>query len=60
MGNSVRDGGLHAENSGGTITKFYTPKAWIDGQAEQQLAISARLAGVRRFKGPGFEEKTGL
>lgn len=48
MGNSVLDGRAPAVSSGGTITKFYTPAAWIEGRAEQQLEQVAGWAGVRR------------
>ncbi|MEX0305486.1 MAG: RNA ligase RtcB family protein [Leisingera sp.] len=49
MGNSVMDGSLRAEDGGGSITKFYTSEAWIDGRAEQQLEEAAGWAGVQRI-----------
>ena len=48
MGNTVLDGGTPAVSSGGTVTKFYTSAAWIEGRAEQQLDHVAGWAGVRR------------
>jgi release factor H-coupled RctB family protein len=49
MGNSVLDGRMPAVSSGGTITKFYTSAAWIEGRAEQQLEQVAGWAGVRHI-----------
>ena len=49
MGNSVLDRRTPAENSGGTITKFYTNAAWIEGRAEQQLLQVAGWSGVRKI-----------
>lgn len=48
MGNSIFDGRTSA-NSGGTITKFYTNAAWIEGRAEQQLDQVANWPGVQRI-----------
>ena len=47
MGNSVLDGRTPADSSGGTITKFYTTAAWVEGRAEQQLEQVAGWNGVR-------------
>lgn len=49
MGNSVFDGCTSADNGGGSITKFYTSAAWIDGRAEQQLEQVAGWSGVRKI-----------
>jgi release factor H-coupled RctB family protein len=49
MGNSVLDGCTPVANSGGTITKFYTNAAWIEGRAEQQLEHVAGWSGVRKI-----------
>jgi len=48
MGNSVFGGHLRADVSSGTVTKFYTPRAWIDGRAEHQVLQVADLPGVHR------------
>lgn len=48
MGNFVLDGRTPAVSGGGTITKFYTSAAWIDGRAERQLEQVARMTGVCR------------
>ncbi|EBA18466.1 rtcB protein [Roseobacter sp. SK209-2-6] len=49
MGNSVLDGRTSAESSDGTITKFYTSAAWIEGRAEQQLEEIAGWTGVLKI-----------
>ena len=49
MGNSVLDGRTRAVSSRGTITKFYTSAARIEGRAEQQLEQVAGWAGVSRI-----------
>ncbi|MBM1816321.1 RNA ligase RtcB family protein [Sulfitobacter pseudonitzschiae] len=49
MGNSVLGGRLSAGSSCGTITKFYTSTAWIEGRAEAQLDHVAGWDGVRHI-----------
>lgn len=49
MGNSVLDGRASAVSSDGTITKFYTSAAWIEGRAEQQLKKIAGWSGVHKI-----------
>ena len=49
MGNSVTGDSAHNLNPGEKITKFYTPSAWIDDRAEQQLKHVANWAGVQRI-----------
>lgn len=49
MGNSVLDGRTSAMPGDGTITKFYTSAAWIDGRAEQQLDEVATWTGVGKI-----------
>ncbi|MDG1472609.1 MAG: RNA ligase RtcB family protein [Ascidiaceihabitans sp.] len=49
MGNSVLDGRSSAVRSDGTITKFYTSTAWVEGRAEQQLEQVAGWPGVRQI-----------
>ena len=48
MGTSIFDGRTSA-NGGGTISKFYTKAAWIEGRAEQQLQQVANWTGVTRI-----------
>ena len=49
MGRSVSGDSAHDINNSEKITKFYTPSAWIDDRAEQQLKHVASWAGVKRI-----------
>lgn len=49
MGNSVCDGQASTNQGCGTITTFYSPSAWIEDQAEQQLKQLSGWAGVREI-----------
>ncbi|MBO9465624.1 RNA ligase RtcB family protein [Tropicibacter sp. R15_0] len=49
MGNSVCDGQASANQGRGTITTFYSPSAWIEDQAEQQLKQLSGWAGVQQI-----------
>ncbi|MEP2718361.1 RNA ligase RtcB family protein [Pseudophaeobacter sp.] len=49
MGNPDMDGRLSASQAGAAITKFYSPDAWIDGRAEDQLKDLATWAGVTQI-----------
>ena len=49
MDNPVMGGRASGESGVATLTKFYTPAAWIDGRAETQLHDIARWTGVRKI-----------
>ncbi|MEM9341614.1 MAG: RNA ligase RtcB family protein [Pseudomonadota bacterium] len=50
MGTSAMDGHQPAAaKPGGAITRFYTPSAWIEGRAEDQLQHVSTWQGVRKI-----------
>lgn len=48
MGNPIMDGRAPVESDSAPITAFYTPAAWIEGRAEDQLKHVAGWSGVKR------------